>query len=150
MLYAMGPQHWSQRGRCVILSTDPVRRPARRWLWIHSWRMSKPDDSYGDRVHRLRDVPAFLQDATRRTPLDPGTNLLVATDLEQNVLGVKKLRSRRVAYERRSRLAYNILAPALEQMLPPRELGKGPTGIGYLVRGREGRAVPALDDLEWA
>jgi hypothetical protein len=107
-------------------------------------------DRYDERPQRLSDAPAFLRAATQRARLKPGANLLVATDLEQNVLGVKTLPPRRAAYERRSRLAYDLLAPALERMLPKREWGKGPTGIGYLIRGREGRAVPALDDLEWA
>ena len=96
----------------------------------------------------LRDVPAFLLSATRRLRLDVDTNLLVATDLERNVLGTKRL-PKRATYARRSRLAYDVVAPALEQMLPPRQ-ERGPTGIGYIIRTREGRAAPALDDLEWA
>jgi hypothetical protein len=107
-------------------------------------------DRYDDGPHRLSDAPAFLRAATQRTRLKPGSNLLVATDLDQNVLGVKTLPPRRASYERRSRLAYDLLAPALERMLPQRDWGKEPAGIGYLIRGREGRAVPALDDLEWA
>jgi hypothetical protein len=97
----------------------------------------------------LRDVPAFLQRATRRFRVDDNTNLLVATDLEQNVLGAKRL-PKRATYARRSRLAYDVVAPALEAMLPSRTHQRGPTGIGYIIRGREGRAVPAMDDLEWA
>lgn len=97
----------------------------------------------------LRDVPGFLERATRRFRLEAGVNLLVATDLEQNVLGVKRL-PKRVSYERRSRLAYDVVAPALEQRLPGRDRGSPPSGIGYIVRTRDGRAVPAFDDLEWA
>jgi len=97
----------------------------------------------------LRDVPSFLERATRRLRLDAGTNLLVATDLEQNVLGTKRL-PKRAAHARRSRLAYDVVAPALERMLPPRGHGTPPSGMGYIIRAREGRAVPAIDDLEWA
>jgi hypothetical protein len=97
----------------------------------------------------LRDVPAFLLSATRRLRLDVDTNLLVATDLDRNVLGTKRL-PKRATYARRSRLAYDVVAPALEQMLPSRDHQRGPTGIGYIIRTREGRTVPALDDLEWA
>src|SRR3954452_14478026 len=97
----------------------------------------------------LRDVPAFLESATRRFRLDAGTNLLVATDREQNVLGAKRL-PKGATYRGRSRLAYDVLASALERMLPARMHGAPPSGIGYIIRAREGRAVPAIDDLEWA
>jgi hypothetical protein len=101
-----------------------------------------------ERTGRLHDVPAFLQSVTRRRKLADGMNLLVATDLEQNVLTVRVLRQK-AAYNRRSRLAYDVMAPILASALPPREHGTPPTGIGYLVRARAGRVVPLPSDAEW-
>jgi hypothetical protein len=94
-------------------------------------------------------VPAFLRTVASRQRLTAERNILVATDLEHRLLGVRALPQRKASYDRRSRLAYDVLAPALERMLPARAHGSPPTGVGYIVRPREGRAVVTPEDHEW-
>lgn len=104
--------------------------------------------AHRERTGQLRDVSAFLRGATRRRLLTAGMNLLVVTDLEEKVLTVRVLR-RRASYRTRSRLAYDVMAPIIDKALPFREPGRPPTGIGHLIRAREGRVVPVPDDDEW-
>jgi hypothetical protein len=101
-----------------------------------------------ERKGQLRDVPTLLGDVARRRPLRSEMNLLVVTDLEQNVLTVRVLR-RRASYHTRSRLAYDVMVPIIQKALPLRQPGNPPTGIGHVVRTREGRVVPVPDDAEW-
>lgn len=93
-------------------------------------------------------MPAFLRTATRGRTITPGTTLLVVTDLQHNVIKVRVLR-RKATYSRRSRLAYDVMAPIIANALPPRTPGQPPTGVGYLIRAREGRVVRVPDDDEW-
>ena len=111
--------------------------------------MSELSERYGSRAWWLPDVPAFLEEVAARAALRVNLNLLVAVDLDRKVLGVKRLPARKAGYERRTRLAYDVIAPALEQMLPPRPPRSSPTGTGHLVRTRPGRVVPLAEDAEW-
>lgn len=126
-----------------------VRRRALCALWSRTnIRRVTETRAHRERTGQLRDVPAFLRGATRRRLLTAGMNLLVVTDLEEKVLTVRVLR-RRASYRTRSRLAYDVMAPIIDKALPFREPGRPPTGIGHLIRAREGRVVPVPDDDEW-
>src|SRR5947209_9571498 len=111
--------------------------------------MSELSDRCGGRPWWLSDAPAFLREVATMVRLGNDATYLVAVDLEQRVLGVKKMPARKAAYERRTRLAYDVMAPALERMLPSHAAGTPPTGTGHLLRTRTGRVVPTPEDSEW-
>ena len=111
--------------------------------------MTPLEEKYGDRPWWPRDIPAMLQEVSRRVPFDAGDNVLVAVDLDQKVIGTKRLRPHVATYETRSEFAYDVLAPAFERILPTRQPGEPPTGVGFIIRARLGRVVPAIEDSEW-
>ena len=111
--------------------------------------MTRLQERFGDRPWWLRDVPELLATAARSVDVSPGLNLLVAIDLEQRLLGTARLPVRTATYERRSRLAYDVMRPKLERLLPERPPGAPPVGSAFVVRAREDRVVPSIEDSEW-
>jgi hypothetical protein len=110
--------------------------------------MTDASERFNKRPWRLRDVPDCLEAANRKRRLSAGMSLLVFTDLARTMVGARVLRQK-ASYERRSRLAYDVMAPMIEQALGSRERGAPPIGVAHLIRAREGRVVAAPDDGEW-
>jgi hypothetical protein len=69
--------------------------------------------------------------------------------MDHNVLNVRSLGTRKATYDKRSRIAYDVIAPMLNEMSPPRAATGSPVSVAYVVRPRAGRAVITDEDHEW-
>src|SRR3954453_13758669 len=117
---------------------------------------------YLDDPWELPDVPAFLADVSRRIDLQPGLDVLVVVDDSldvlvvvddsevRRVLGLEELAKPIDPDPDPSELADTILEGAMQRLCPSWEDAPPPPHCtAHLVRCRDGRVVPARDDLRW-
>jgi hypothetical protein len=107
---------------------------------------------YQDDPWELPDVPAFLDDVAHRVELRPGLDLLVVVDDSEvrRVLDVAKLSRPAKALPDPSELARKVIEKPMARLCPGYEVPPPPHCTAHLLRCREGRVVPARDDIRWA
>jgi len=106
---------------------------------------------YLDDPWELPDVPTFLTDVSRRVDLRPGLDVLVVVDDSdrRRILGLEQLVPATDGDADPSELAESILEGPMHRLCPGWDAPRPPHCTAHLLRCREGRVVPARDDLRW-
>jgi len=128
-------------------STDAAKHLHRCGQWRHSHRVRR---RHLDDPWELPDVAAFLTDLSRRIDLRPGLDLLVVVDDSdvRRVLGLEELAQPAHPETDPGELAYAIFEQPMQRLCPSWEEDPGPPHCTvHLLRCRDGRVVPAPDDI---
>lgn len=100
----------------------------------------------------LPDVPAFLTDVARRIDLRPGHDVLVVVDdsEERRTLGLERLAQPTEPGADPWELAHTVLEGPMQRLCPSWEDAPPPPHCtAHILRCRDGRVVPARDDVRW-
>jgi hypothetical protein len=97
----------------------------------------------------LNDVDGLLRDLNRQLGVALGANCLAVVDLEDKLIGARRLPAASPTYLDYDDVAWDVIRPAIVSILGE-ERGFGPPNhVAHIVRCKPGRAVLGRNDVAW-